>query len=61
MTNEMVNMTWFDNVGEVSSDKMILLNLTQYASSMYEEQELRSKFRLSNEIRNLVQSILVCY
>ena len=31
------NMTWFDNVGETSSEKNILLNLTQYIANFTEE------------------------
>ena len=36
-------MTWFSNVGQKSSEKDILLNLTQYITTNYREADLSSK------------------
>jgi len=31
---DIANMSWFNNVGETSSDKTILLNLTSYIATL---------------------------
>lgn len=37
------NLTWFNNVGQTSSEKTILLNLTQFISD-FTKQELVGKY-----------------
>lgn len=41
--DDLQNMTWFDNMGETSAEKTILLNLTQVIS-LYDEKELVGEF-----------------
>lgn len=55
LTMEMENMTWFDNVGQTSSDKTIFMNLTNYITSMYTDEQLMGRLCLLSARRISIQ------